>query len=324
MYETEKHLDISVLIPTYNRAEILRETLEAMFQVERDGLAVEFVVIDNNSTDHTKEVVESFAERLPIRYLFEPRPGKNCALNKALNKVALGEIVILADDDVSPYENWLLEINDSCSRWPNVCIFGGRNESVWVGGKPRWIKERWGSHLSLGDHDPCRKEEELPPEKGVSGANMWIRRIVFDKGRRFDERFGPRPGKWVAGSETSFQLSLRGDGHKVVYIPTAVVRHRPEVQLRKHWPILRKAWGYGRGAPLKRGIPRVELFQRSQVIWYIHRILSLGYAVCRLPLTCCHICKDRRIGKSIGPTYDIAYNIEAIKLALLNKGKPII
>jgi len=64
---------VTVLIATYNRAEILRETLEAMCRVERDKLAIEFVVIDNNSTDHTKEVVESFAERLPIRYLFEPR-----------------------------------------------------------------------------------------------------------------------------------------------------------------------------------------------------------------------------------------------------------
>jgi len=68
----------------------------------------------------------------------------------------------------------------------------------------------------------------------------------------------------------------------------------------------------------------MELFQRSQIMWYLHRILSLGYALCRLPLTLCHMCKDKRIGKSIGPVYDIAYNIEAITLAVRNGGKPII
>jgi len=78
-----KDLDISVLIPTYNRAEILRETLEAMCQVKRDGLGVEFVVIDNNSTDHTKEVVEAFADRLPLCYLFEPRPASRFATSSS-------------------------------------------------------------------------------------------------------------------------------------------------------------------------------------------------------------------------------------------------
>ena len=324
MAKNKNELDITVLIPTYNRAEILRETLEAMCQVERDGLAVEFVVIDNNCTDHTKEVVESFASRLPLQYLFEPRPGKNCALNKALNEMTLGEIVVFPDDDVSPYEDWLKAIRDACARWPPVCVFGGRVEAMWPGGNPRWIQERWGSHFCLGDHDPNREEGELPPGKGVTGQNMWVRRSVFDEGKRYDERFGPRPGKWIAGSETSFQLVLRREGHKIVYIPKAVVRHRPEAHLRHHWPMLKKAWAYGRGAPLKRGIPRMDLFQRFPAMWYINRILSLGYAVCRLPLTCCHISKDKRIGKSVGPAYDIAYNIEAIRLAVRNGGKAII
>jgi len=319
-----KDLDISVLIPTYNRAEILRETLEAMCQVKRDGLSVEFVVIDNNSTDHTKEVVESFADRLPLCYLFEPRPGKNCALNKALDEAPLGRIVVFADDDVSPYENWLGEIWQACVRWPAVCVFGGRLEAKWPGGNPKWVERRWGSVLSLGSHDPSRGEGEFLCKEVASGANMWIRRCVFDGGRRFDERFGPRGERRISGSETSLQIVLRRDGHKIMYIPNAAVRHRPEPWLKGHRAILGRAWSYGRGGPLKRGIPHMELFHKSPSMWYIHRALALACAVCRLMLACANLDRQKRIGKSIGPAYDIAYSVEAIRLAKRNGGKPVI
>ena len=79
-------IDLSILIPTYNRSRYIRQTLEDMLPVDRDGLTVEFVIIDNNSSDDTREAVEAYADRLPVRYLFEPTPGKNAALNKALNE----------------------------------------------------------------------------------------------------------------------------------------------------------------------------------------------------------------------------------------------
>lgn len=62
----DKHLDFSILIPTYNRGEVCRETVEAMTRVDREGVSVEFVVIDNNRTDNTRGVGESFADRLPV------------------------------------------------------------------------------------------------------------------------------------------------------------------------------------------------------------------------------------------------------------------
>ena len=61
--------DITVIFSTYNRAEMLRQTLEAMSLVNRDGISVEFVVIDNNSQDHTGSVLEAFESRLPLTRL---------------------------------------------------------------------------------------------------------------------------------------------------------------------------------------------------------------------------------------------------------------
>ena len=93
---------ITVLIPTYNRAKVLGETLEALTRVDRDGIDCSIVVIDNNSNDNTREIAAEYAAKLPLSYLKEVRPGKNCALNKALRECELKDIVVFTDDDVTP------------------------------------------------------------------------------------------------------------------------------------------------------------------------------------------------------------------------------
>ena len=103
---SQRPINISVIIPTYNRAETLRQTLGNITRVDGNGLSVELVVVNNNSSDHTKDVAAAFSDRLSIVYLFEPKPGKNCALNKVLNEIRLGELVVFTDDDVKPNPDW--------------------------------------------------------------------------------------------------------------------------------------------------------------------------------------------------------------------------
>lgn len=82
--------DITVIIPTYNRSQDLARTLEGMVRTEKGNLSVEFIVVDNGSSDQTKLVVDSFSDRILIQYIFEPRQGKNRSLNTALEKGILG------------------------------------------------------------------------------------------------------------------------------------------------------------------------------------------------------------------------------------------
>jgi glycosyltransferase involved in cell wall biosynthesis len=65
---------ITVLIATYNRAAMLSQTLEAFTCVDATGIDCSIVIIDNNSTDNTAEVVKEYETRLPLSYLREPRP----------------------------------------------------------------------------------------------------------------------------------------------------------------------------------------------------------------------------------------------------------
>lgn len=105
---------ISVIIPTYNRCDLLKATLTSLLDQYLDpGFVYEVLVIDNNSTDRTKDAVEnllgSFQGRL--RYFFEKQQGKSFALNRGLNE-ARGEILAMTDDDCRLDKNWLVSINE--------------------------------------------------------------------------------------------------------------------------------------------------------------------------------------------------------------------
>src|SRR5215211_6918793 len=100
-------MKFSVIIATYNRAEELVKTLESLKNLESTG-PWEVIIVDNNSSDNTREVVlervESFPD--PLRYIMEKEQGRSEALNAGI-RVAQGEILAITDDDVLFYPQWL-------------------------------------------------------------------------------------------------------------------------------------------------------------------------------------------------------------------------
>src|SRR4051812_3783175 len=112
----DEQLDISVVICTRNRAASLAETMERLAEADRTGLRVEIIIVDNASTDNTRSVVESFSDRIRTRYLFEPtlgNYGKSHALNRAVSAGALGDVVAILDDDMTPHADWFHGVAES-------------------------------------------------------------------------------------------------------------------------------------------------------------------------------------------------------------------
>ena len=102
--------DLSVVVCTYNRCESLRDTLRALKQQELpEEIRLEILVVDNNSKDRTRQVVEEEAResRWPIRYVFERAQGLNYARNRG-TKESQGEFVAFTDDDIIPDTRTLL------------------------------------------------------------------------------------------------------------------------------------------------------------------------------------------------------------------------
>src|SRR5262245_30253525 len=100
---------ISIIIPTYNRAGLLKGTLESVQSLRiPQGWRAEVVVVDNNSTDQTAMVVAETdkMERIPIRCVIEPRQGTSNARNRGILESTFSDLVFF-DDDVMVDPDWL-------------------------------------------------------------------------------------------------------------------------------------------------------------------------------------------------------------------------
>jgi glycosyltransferase involved in cell wall biosynthesis len=116
---------ITIAICTFNRAESLRRTLDSLLAMRlSEDIGWEVVVVNNNCTDHTDQVIASFANRLPIRQAFEAEPGQSNARNRAV-EAARGDYIIWTDDDVIVDPEWLRGYFEAFRRWPEAAIFGG-------------------------------------------------------------------------------------------------------------------------------------------------------------------------------------------------------
>lgn len=266
--------DMSVLIATYNRAEVLRQTLEAMCRVDREGLDVEFVIIDNNSKDHTTEVIKPFKDRLPIRHLFQPRQGKSTALNLALDTVELGDIVVFIDDDVVPHRDWLNQVARACKEFPDTGVFGWRIRLIWPDNLdiPQWAFRKDMQWLfnprDLGNDAYPYAESENPP-----GANTWVRRALCVS-HRFDETRGPG-GAYAPGEDSLFVKTLIENGHNAGYVGSAEVGHLVQPRLLTAAEVRRRASKYGRHIALKTGLSRESFFLRHPYLWLAMRLISI-------------------------------------------------
>ncbi len=153
-------LDATVLICTYNRADLLGDTLDSLARSRVNDLQWDVVVVDNNSTDATRDVVVSRIDGFPVqlRYIFEPRQGKSIALNTGLAATDAA-LILFTDDDVRVSEGWV----ESCCRPmiddPSIDYTGGPVMPMWERPCPPWLDERrsdlWGT-LAILDYGPDR------------------------------------------------------------------------------------------------------------------------------------------------------------------------
>jgi glucosyl-dolichyl phosphate glucuronosyltransferase len=244
------HLDATVLICTYNRANLLGETLDAIAKV-RATLAWEVVVVDNNSTDHTRSVVESRQTGYPVtlRYLFEPHQGNSFALNTGIASTN-ATIIAFTDDDVIVSENWLQEACAPMLSNPAIDYTGGPVRPIWDAPPPAWVDQArsdlWGT-LAILDYGPTSfvfEERQRVP----LGANMAVRRTLFDRVGKFDTNLGRVRNSLRGQAQAEFFCRSRIAGACGVYVPAmAVDHHVPGPRLTRSY--FRRWWfmkGHGR------------------------------------------------------------------------------
>ena len=200
-------MDVSVVLCTYNRAERLILALDALNR-QRHGADYEAIVIDNNSTDHTAEVVRTAAERSGgrLRCVFERRQGLSYARNRGI-EVARGSIVAFTDDDVRVGDDWVERIVRAFEAHPEVDYVGGRVMPHWLQPPPRWLTTAHWSPLALQDYGPEPLVSSRDRAICLVGANLAFRRSVFD----YVGGFAPKLGRLKdgIGSTEDHDMQLR-------------------------------------------------------------------------------------------------------------------
>lgn len=245
---------LTVLLATFRRPEILRRTLEGYLRLEDPGVAWSLLVVDNADDVDTRAVVAACTSAIPVRYLCEPRTGKNHALNRGLEE-ATGELFVFTDDDAIPQADWLRELLEGSERWPEATVFGGRVRPVWPDGRPGVALRTDILRSAFAAADWGDNEGPISPDK-VWGPNMAVRSHVFRDGMQFDPSIGPAGSDYAMGSELELSRRLAEKGCGAVYLPGAVVGHqiRPE-QMEEGW-LARRAYRSGRGVARLDGLPK--------------------------------------------------------------------
>src|SRR5438309_4366151 len=147
-------MEFSIIIPTYNRADELRETIRSIAKLNVAG-DWELLVVDNKSTDHTRAVVEeeSVSFPAPLRYLFEPEQGRYAAVNAGI-RAAKGRIIASTDDDARMEPDWLTRAKAGLDAL-GCDYVGGKVLPLWRGAHPAWLPHQPCRHwavLALQDH----------------------------------------------------------------------------------------------------------------------------------------------------------------------------
>jgi glycosyltransferase involved in cell wall biosynthesis len=244
----------SVVIATYNRAGDLRETLNSLAGL-RPPDAWEVIVVDNNSTDATRAVVEQAAAGFPapLHYVFEPAQGRSPALNTGIGR-ATGEVVVTTDDDVRVASDWLDRAGEALDRL-HCDYVGGRVLPIWGGPRPAWLPDRGGRHwavialLDYGD-EPIEFGARVP-----LGVNMAFRRSAFDRAGLFDPHTGRKAGTLLGQEVREWCIRARAAGVRGCYAPDLALRHIiPVSRLNKRYF---RRWFYWRG------ISRARLYERA-------------------------------------------------------------
>lgn len=220
-------MDASIIVCTYNRATSLRDTLHALKAQQPIANRVwEVIVVDNNSKDSTRQVVEEIQREWPLlRYEFQSAQGLSHARNLGIS-VARGNVLLFTDDDVLPETNWMeVTLSGLANSGADAC--GGYIAPIWEVPPPAWLTERFYGFLAIRT-DRTDDYEITSPLQAPFGANMAFRREVFKTVGDFDTSRG-RTGKVLASGEDGelFERILAA-GLKAVFLGQSRVHHKVE------------------------------------------------------------------------------------------------
>jgi len=237
---------LEVVIPTYNRSDLLPHCLRSLaVAAPPPGLKVGITVVDNNSTDGTRAIVESWTQQFAGRlsYLFEQEQGRSAALNKGII-CSESDLVGFIDDDEEIDETWYQSVYEAFTE-PEVDFIGGPYIPKWQMDPPAWLPPDHQGAIGLVDAGP----EIIPYDENypgiLMGGNAVIRRSAIEKVGLYSTSLGRRGERLLAGEDEDMYRRLLASGARGQYLPHLKIYHLiPASRLtRKYY----RQWCFWRG-----------------------------------------------------------------------------
>lgn len=239
---------VSVIVCTRNRCTALVQLLESLTHLAiPSDLAWELVVVDNGSTDGTALLLDSYADQLPVRRIYEARQGLSRARNAGL-AAAEGEILAFTDDDCIPAPDWLDAIVREFTNDADLAGLGGRVELYDPSDYPITIR-------TSRTREVLTSAQQLPAL--MVGCNMAFRRETVDAIGEFDVTLGAGT---PAGSaeDTDYLYRALLLGLRIEYVPDILVAHNHGRRRVEEVAQLRRSYARGRGALLTKYLLRAD------------------------------------------------------------------
>ncbi|MFL6514012.1 MAG: glycosyltransferase family 2 protein [Chthoniobacterales bacterium] len=210
-------MKISSIICTRNRAKYLRQAIHSLTAQDLPVADYEIIVVDNDSTDSTRQIVNELAGTTPnLRYVYEKNPGLSNARNRGIQE-AIAPVVTFLDDDALAAPSWLTAILNTFDTHPQPACVGGPVEPWWEIPRPQWFPESFiGCHSRY--YGARARWYDYPAEHPI-GCNMaFLKERVLEVG-------GFNAALENYNDETELISRLVAIGGKLKYEPLATVRH---------------------------------------------------------------------------------------------------
>lgn len=212
----------SVVVCTYNRSNLLKQVMNTLISQTISTDEYELIIVDNNSTDNTKEVCYDIISNNPdiaIRYIVEKKQGISNARNRGW-KVATGTFIAYTDDDCKIPNNWL-SIAKKIVVEDNPGLFGGPYYAFFDSEKPKWFKDEYGSNF------PYSNKKILINDESLNGANYLIKKSLIKEMGGFNPNLGMKGYQVSYGEEPDliYRIHNRKPDELIIYYPELMVYH---------------------------------------------------------------------------------------------------
>lgn len=220
-------LSFSIIICTYNRCKLLRETIISVLSITENKLDCEIIVIDNNSTDDTENVVNGF---LQVKYIKELNQGLSYARNRGIDESSK-EILAFLDDDVELEANYF-DVLDSLYADPQITVVGGK-VLPYKTNIPEWLAPEYYYLASVFDIGNKRQIV-----KKLMGANYTMRKEVALAVGYYNTELGRKGNILAGGEEIDYLNRARDLEFKLTYEPKLVVYHKINEKLNERYLLI--------------------------------------------------------------------------------------